>query len=196
MKTTISRISFIFLLLSLMSVGCEEKDQIVSPSYIGDIVSVFELKYDHSKEITYGGEKIEFLVKNVIDSVSIDCSLADFADNQKGTLDIRIYAYLQVNGQNETVKVESKPCGALLYANDDQDVQDVVGLINDLQSAPANSESSSYFTNAFVDLFGEGFLIENTSFRIFIAKAFPTKYIQPNANKEDYKFIFILTSNP
>src|ERR1035437_4076452 len=194
MKTIFFKISFIFLLLSLMGVGCKKE---MSKSFlsddIGDLISVFELKHGDSKIIAYGEEKIELSVTDIKDNVSINCSLADFSNNKEGPLGIRIYSYLQENNRNTIVKVESKPCGALLYKNNGNDIQDITDLINDLKSAPANSKNNTYFTDAFINLFGEGSPIENTSFRIFMAKAFPTNYDQPNANIDDYKFIFIIT---
>ncbi len=182
------------MLLALMVAGCEkETSESFLSENVGNLVSVFELKYGDSKTITCGEEKIELSIKDIKDNVSINCSLADFSNNNEGPLAIRIYSYLQVNNLNPFVKVESKPCGALVYKNNGNDIQDIQNMINELKSAPANSGDNTYFTNAFVNLFGEGSPIENTSFRIFMAKAFPTKYDQPNANMDDYKFIFIVT---
>lgn len=194
MKTTILKISFIFLFLCILGAGCEKENlKSFLSNDVGDLISVFELKYGDSKEITYDGKKIELSVKDIKDSVSIDCSLADFSDNKQGLLAIRIYSYLQFNNQDKIVEVISKPCGALTYKNNGSDIQDIYNMISDIKSAPANSKDNTYFTNTFINLFGEGLQIENTSLKIFMAKAFPTKYDQPNANANDYKFIFILT---
>ncbi len=190
----------IFLLLLplcvvLLGAGCEKDESIsVVSDDIGNLLSVFELKYSDSKEITYNGEKIELSIKNIEDSVTIDCSLADFSNNQDAPTTIRVYSYLQINNGDKIVKVASKPCGALFYENNGYDIQGVKDLINDLESAPANLKDSSYFVDAFINLFGEGSFIENTPFRIFMAKASPINYNQPDANIEDYQFVFIVTT--
>ena len=200
MKIKKIKLLTVFLLLLplcvvLLGTGCEMQEPIyIISDDIGKIISVFELKYGDSKKITYEEEEIEVLIKNVEDSVTIDCSLADFGNNQEAPLAIRIYASLQINNKDEIVKVASKPCGALLYENSGHDIQDVNDLISDIKSAPANLKDSSYFGNTFIDLFGKGVVIENTSFRIFMAKAFPINYNQPDANIEDYQFVFIVTS--
>jgi len=200
MKTKILKLCTTFLLLLplcvvLLGAGCEKEEPIyVISDDIGKILSVFELKYGESKKITYEGEEIKVSIKNVEDSVTIDCSLADFGNNQNAPLAIRIYASLQINNKDEIVKVASKPCGALLYENNGHDIQDVNDLISEIKSAPANLKDSSYFGDTFMKFFGEGALIETTSFRIFMAKAFPANYIQPGANIEDYQFVFIVTS--
>ncbi len=182
--------------LVFLGTGCETEDKpdsVISDD-IGSLLSVFELKYGDSKEISYDGEKINLSINNIEDSVNIDCSLVDFSNNQEAPLSIRIYAYLQINNQNEIVEVASKPCGALFYEDTGHDVRDVKELISDLESAPANLTDSFYFADAFVNLFGEGSFIENTPLKIFIAKASPTNYGHPNASIEDYRFIFIVTN--
>lgn len=195
MKSTLLKISITLLFLSFMGAGCENE---VSPvSFMSDdintLVSIFELKYGDTKEVTYNGETIKLSIKDVRDNVSVNCSLVDFTNNQEGPLNIRIYADLLVNNTNKTVSVASKPCGALHYGDNGQDIQHVNELINTLKSDPANSKVSSYFADAFIHLFGEGTSIENTSFRVFMAKAFPVNYEQPNSRIEGYKFIFIVT---
>lgn len=197
---TILKISSVFLLLVIMGAGCEDDQSIKDQSVIhlsnsvGNLVSIFELKYGDFKEISYDDEKLNLSIKNVIDSVTINCSLVDFANNQEAPLHVRVYSYLQVNNTDELVKVASIPCGAISYNNTGHDIQDVKDLIDELESAPANSMDSTYFDNAFIGLFGEGSLIEDTPFRIFIAKVDPVKFDMPNATIEDYKFIFILTA--
>lgn len=200
MKLKILKLNIIILLLlplcvAILGSGCEndELDSVISDD-IGDLISVFELKYGDSKEIIYEGEKVELSIVNVEDSVNVDCSLTDFGNNQDAPLAIRIYSYLQINNQTEIVKVASKPCGALFYEDDGHDIQEVNDLINNLKSAPANLKDSTYFADAFINLFGEGSFIENTPFRIFMAKASPTNYSQPDANNSDYQFVFIVTT--
>jgi hypothetical protein len=177
----------------MLITGCEKEVNPISftSDDINTVVSTFELKYGDSKEITYKGETIHLSIKNIRDNVSVNCSLVDFSNNQKGPEEVRIYADLLVN--NKTVSVASKPCGALNFEANGHDIQQVNDLIDNLKSAPANSTVGSYFADAFMNYFGEGALIENTSFRIFMAKAYPVNYEQPDAKKEDYKFIFLIT---
>ncbi len=183
------------LCMVLLGGGCDDNEPVAGISDdIGDIVGVFELKYGDSKEIVYKGEKVELSITEVEDSVNVDCSLTDFGNNQDGPSAVRIYSYLQINDQNKTVKIASKPCGAIFYENNGHDIQDVNDLINDLESAPENLKDSTYFNDAFINLFGEGSLIENTPFRVFLAKASPTNYNQPDATIDDYQFVFIVTT--
>lgn len=200
MKTKKFKLHVIILLLLplcavLLVAGCEkdESSPVISDD-IGSLLSIFELKYGDSKEITYNGKKAEISISNIEDSVTIDCSLADFSNNQDIPLTIRVYSYLQINNQNKIVKVASKPCGALPYKDNGHDIQDVKDLISNLESAPANLNGGSYFEDEFTDLFGEGSLIENTPLKIFMAKAFPRKFNRPNASTEDYRFVFIVTT--
>ncbi|WP_297087258.1 hypothetical protein [uncultured Draconibacterium sp.] len=183
------------LCVVLLGAGCNDDglDTSISDD-IGDLVRVFELKYGDSMEVAYKGEKVELSITDVDDSVNVDCSLTDFSNNVDGSLAVRVYSYLQINNQDKIVKIASKPCGALFYENDGHDIQDVNDLIDDLESAPANLNDSSYFVDAFTNLFGEGSLIQDTPFRIFMAKASPTNYNQPDATIDDYQFVFIVTA--
>ena len=200
MKSKKIKLLTIFLLLLPLCVvslgaGCDDDglDTSISDD-IGDLVGVFELKYGDSMEVAYNGEKVELSITDVEDSVNVDCSLTDFSNNVDGPLAVRVYSYLQINNQDKIVKIASKPCGTLFYENDGHDIQDVNDLIDDLESAPANLNDSSYFVDAFINLFGEGSLIQNTPFRIFMAKASPTNYNQPDATIDDYQFVFIVTA--
>ena len=200
MKLRKIRLYTILLLLLPLGVvllggGCDNDEPGMHISEdIGDLISVFELKYGESREIVYQGERVELSIKNVEDSVNLDCALVDFEDNQNGPLALRVYSYLQIGNQGKTVKIASKPCGALFYENNGHDIEDVNDLISDMESAPANLNDDSYFADAFINHFGEGAFIANTSFRIFMAKASPTNYNQPDADVEDYQFVFIVTA--
>lgn len=197
MKTIMNRIIKIgcfILFILLFGAGCDnEKSRLILSSDIGDVISVFELNYGTSKEIVYKGKKIVFAIDDVQDRVSVNCSLVDFANNSYDLSPIKVCTYLSVNDEKAPLKVESKPCGAILYKNDGSDIQDIEGRIEEMKAASANSSHEAYFTDTFIDLFGEGTQIENTPYRIYLAKAFPVRYEQPGATKKDYKFIFILT---
>lgn len=197
MKTIMNRIIKIgcfILFILLFGAGCNnEKSSSILSSDIGDVISVFELNYGTSKEIVYKGEKIVFEIDDVQDRVSVNCSLVDFPNNSYDPSPIKVCTYLSVNDEKAPLKVESKTCGAILYKNDGSDIQDIEGRIEEMKAASANSSHEAYFTDTFIDLFGEGTQIENTPYRIYLAKAFPVRYEQPGATKKDYKFIFILT---
>lgn len=195
MKTKQLLLLALLLAFALLSTTCSKKEQneANSPNDIGTIVSVFELKYGAVKEISDKEDKITFSLKEIKDNVDIDCSLVDFTNNEEAPLNIRIYSYLKVNNQDTYIEVKSKPCGALQYNDNTDDIQEILDRINDLKSAPANVNNQSYYPNEFINLFGEGSTIKDTAFRIFIAKAFPVNYKQPNTDIHDYKFIFIIT---
>ncbi len=190
----IVKIGYFVISFLLLVAGCESEKNSTFLSYeIGDVLSVFELKYGDSKAFDYKGEKIVLTIDDVQDSVTVNCSLTDFTNNSLGPSQIKICTYLSVNDEKVPLKVESKPCGAILYKNDGSDIQDIEERIEEIKNAPANLTLDTYFTDTFINLFGEGTQIENTPYRIYLAKAFPVSYEQPGATKEDYKFIFILT---
>ena len=193
------RKTFLFATISLFlllgGVGCEKKDTLTNPDTIGNILEVFELTYDNPKEIVYNNKKIEISLQNVKDNVTLNCELVDFNNNTDDPLKIRIHSYLKINNREKNIEVISKTCGALPYKNNTNNIQDVIDIIDVIRLAPANSTNSSYFKDNFINTFGDGTIIENTPYRIFMAKAFPIHYNQPNASLEDYKFIFILTFN-
>ncbi len=196
MKTTILRISAYLLFVSLIGTGCRdyEKPDLVISDDIGNVISVFELKYGELKEIIYNGDTVAISIVSVEDSVTVDCSLADFSNNQDAPLSVRINSYLQINNQEKILKVTSKPCGALPYESNGHDVLDIYELIDEIKSAPANIKDSLYFKNTFRNFFGQGSPIAGISLHIFIAKVFPTYYSHPNSSIEDYRFVFIVTT--
>jgi hypothetical protein len=195
MKTTILKISAILLLISSFGAGCRnDEDPNHDISYdIGSVLNVFELKYGELKEIIYNGDTVAISIANIEDSVTVDCSLVDFSNNQDAPLSIRISSYLHIKNQSEILKVTSKPCGALPYESKGHDILDIYELIDEIKSAPANIKDSLYFSNTFRNFFGEGTPIVDTPLQIFIAKAFPTFYSHPNSSIEDYRFVFIVT---
>ena len=193
-----------FLLLcvivtSILSLSCKKeknKSEDLSISTIGDIVSIFEIKYLETKSLDVGSQILNLTVKNLVDSVVVNCSLVDFANNVDGPKKVRIHSYIQINGNNSLLKVSSKPCGALQYKNDGFDIQDITDRINQIKSVSKSlNDNNKYFLQEFINLFDTGVTIEGTPFKIFLAKAFPLKYDKPNASNLDYKFIFILTKN-
>ena len=184
--------SVLFLLL-MVATGCEKEHSVSMPK-TDKVAAIFELSYGQHKKITYGkNEKIEISLQNVIDSVTVNCALADF-QKPEDMLSVRTHAYLRINKSAELVKVSSKPCGAIDYIQDGDDIQDVVRYINEeIIETPAYKSDSSYFLQPFVMLFGEGTSIQNTSLRIYMAKSYPNLFEMRNAQLKDYKFIFILT---
>jgi hypothetical protein len=191
MKPTIFKISTLILLFAMFGEGCK-KDPTVSHLSSDVKTFVFEAKYGIPTEIDFAGEKLRILVKDIKDNVTIDCSLVDFQNNS-GPGNIRIYSYLQINDQKNLLTVESIPCGAFQYRNNGNDSLDIINMVNDLKTAPANEKFSSWFNDTFVKSFGEGNTIENTNLRIYMAKAFPVYFGHQIGKKEDYKFLFILT---
>ena len=194
MKNKIILLTILSLFLLIGGVGCEKEKEksLISSNDIGEIVSVFELMYNSSAIFVYNNDKIKISFQDVIDNVTVNCSLMDFQDNNIDPSQIKIYSYLKINDEM-IIEVASKPCGALQYKSEGDNVQEIIDLIDELKSAPANINNKSYFADAFIDLFGEGTLIKKTSYKIFIAKAFPIEYEHLNIIKEDYKLIFILT---
>lgn len=182
------------LFLLMVGAGCEKKTDITTDQQkIGNVVEVFELAYGQSKEIIYG-EKDKFIIslRDIKDDVTINCSLADFKNNEEYA-SVRVYSYLKVDNERELIKVSSKPCGALKYKGNGDEVKDLTRLIEDIKAAPANVKNPSFFSDHFMSLFGEGTPIKQGSFRIFIGKVSLNRYTTPEANAQDYKFIFILT---
>ncbi len=186
----------IFSLLLFVATGCKDDDTDRNEfDNIGSVVDVFELSYSDPKIVLHGDEELIVSLEGVKDSVTVNCALADFSD-PNALLGVRLYAYLQFNNQDEDIEVVSKPCGALYYENNGQDVEDVLAFIDEIESAPANQESRSYYSDTFMNSFGEGSFIDDSYYRIFMAKASPFYYDQPNATLEDYRFVFILTRVP
>ena len=179
--------------------GCKKENNKVDKSgssSVGEIVEVFELRFLDTKTITVDNQMFKFAIKDIIDSVIVDCSLVDFVNNIEGPKSVRVHTYLQVNEMPSLLKVSSKPCGTISYKNDNTDIQDVTDRINQFKTASQNlNDKNEYYNQEFNNLFGSGSVIEGTSLKIFLAKAFPLKYNNPGAVSSDYKFIFIVTNN-
>jgi hypothetical protein len=90
--------------------------------------------------------------------------------------------------------VSSKPCGPFfIYQNDGTDIQYIYNRLNIWQNDP-HSVYELNFESAFHSL-GEGTLITNTPFSIYMASAYPLAYtMNSNPTKDMYKFIFIITN--
>jgi len=159
----------------------------VVPISIKQVVDVFELKYGEIKECNYNGQEFTFSIVDVIDSIKhpdvtayIDPSTADW---------IRIYALLQIQIKKNIYQADvcsSKWSPNNEFSNDDTDVQQVWNLLN-LQH--------EYDLQSFVTAFGTGTLITETSYSIFMAKAYPFASKMNNTfSKNISKFIFIITN--
>ncbi len=203
MKLIIQRASYLLILLIficlLFVTACEKEIETGSekPETVGNVLDVFELKYGEKKEFSYNDDKFIFSIYDIEDRVDIDCSLVDYMNNQEDPLNIRLYVDLKVNNiRNNLLRVASKPCGAEGYYNNGGEVKAVEGQILALKTAPAslNDSTGIWYSSTFINYFGEGALIRNTPYRIFIAKASPTKFNQPDAAIDDYKFVFIITT--
>jgi hypothetical protein len=166
----------------------------LSSTTIGEVVGIFEIKDKNSVTLTLDNQIISIKVIEIVDSVNIDCSLADFSNNVEGTKKIRIHTYLQINKQKSLIKVSSKICGTLPYKNDNSDIQDIINRINNIRYISENlNDNQKYYTQEFKNMFDNGSIIEGTQFKIYLAKAFPFLYNRPSAKSQEYKFIFILT---
>jgi len=194
-----NRLSFLIpcLIISTLNLSCKKDNNEAydySNSEIGEIESIFEIKYLETKSIDVGGQILNLTLKNLVDSVIVDCSLIDFANNVDGPKKIRIHSYLQINEINSLLKVSSKPCGTLQYKNDGSDIQDITDRINQIRAISKKlNDNNKYYLQEFSNLFDNGATIEGTPYKLFLAKAFPLKYDKPDAVSSDYKFIFILT---
>jgi hypothetical protein len=112
----------------------------------------------------------------------------------KQILEIRAHAYLQINGNDKLLDVQSAPGGtAFDYMNNGTDVSDIQHRIDEFKSTSVTLKDSTYFSQSFTKVFGSGAVIKNTSLKVFLAKTNITQCQQPNATVEQYKFILIIT---
>jgi len=187
-------------LLLVIATGCEKekraktKEEQIFPHNLE--FAVFELTTHQACKVACG-ENGEILIslQDVKDDVDTNCSLAQF-DSIQMMEQIKIYAYLNINGDSTRLEVPSKPCGTVSYYCKDksEEVQDVFRLIDEIRDAPAAQGDSAWFFDTFERLFGKGASIDHTPYRIYLAKADPTKFDAPHARLEDYRLIFILTT--
>ena len=189
--------SVLFLLL-MVATGCEKeawtKEEPIFPHNLE--FAVFELTARQSCKVACGkNEEILISLQGVKDDVDTKCSLVQF-DSIQMMEQIKIYAYLNINGDSTRLEVPSKPCGTVSYycKNKSEEVQDVFRLIGEIRDAPAAQGDSAWFFDTFELLFGKGASIDHIPYHIYLAKADPTKYDAPHARLEDYRLIFILTT--
>jgi len=189
MKSKIIKALLIFSCVGLLA--C--KSEYLTTDNVGQVVNVFELKYGESVEMSVGNNNYIFALKNA--SNNVPClGLIDFVDYQKQILEIRVHAYLQINGNDKLLDVQSAPGGtAFNYLNNGTDAIDIQHRINELKSTGVALKDSTYFNQGFIKVFGSGAVIKNTSLKVFLAKANITQCQQPNATVEQYKFILIIT---
>jgi len=169
----------------------------ICPSSIKQVVDIFELKYGEVIKCIYNGEIFAFSITDVED-LRMPCSL--MYSNEPGFFNkIRIHATLRMEiGENvDQLKVSSVSCGTWdkLGYNRSDIVQQVWDEIEIWESERAIYLSPQSFQKQFTWAFGEGTLINNTAFSIFIAHAEPN-IIKMNydVEKSMYKFIFIITT--
>ena len=189
MKYKIIKALLIFSCVGLSA--CKPED--IATDNAGQVVNVFELKYGESLEMRVGNNNYIFALKNA--SNNVPClGLVDFVDYQKQISEIRVHAYLQINGNDKLLDVQSAPGGtAFDYLNNGTDVSDIQHRIDELKSTSKTLKDSTYFNQAFIKFFGFGAVIKSTSLKVFLAKANITQCQQPNATLEQYKFILIIT---
>ncbi|MDR2853719.1 MAG: hypothetical protein LBV31_00240, partial [Prevotellaceae bacterium] len=99
---------------------------------------------------------------------------------------------IQENGNDNVIKIASKPCGALLYRGDGTDIQSIKDRTDGWQTS-WRTDTSSYFRQEIPRTFGDGTLLQE-NYKIHIAKASPYLPDTP-VSIEDYKFVFIIIKN-
>ena len=164
----------------------------IVPKSIKQVVDVFELKYGDVKECNYDGQAFKFSIINIVDSL-MSCSDTGYVLESWTT---RIHAYLSIkfDGKYEVLKVSSPSCIADFYRTFDFDTSAVRNLLEEWQVVQIE-QNNWYFKSNFGLRFDTGTLINNTSYSIFIAQAYPlpsqkTEKIDMNM----YKLIFIITN--
>ena len=169
------------------------KSEGVPTDNVGQVVNVFELKYGEPIEIHVNDNSYIFSLKSANNNVPC-LDRIDFVDYQKQILEIRAHAYLQINGNDKLLDVQSAPGGtAFDYMNNGTDVSDIQHRIDEFKSTSVTLKDSTYFSQSFTKVFGSGAVIKNTSLKVFLAKTNITQCQQPNATVEQYKFILIIT---
>jgi hypothetical protein len=192
MKHRIIKALLIFSCVGLPA--CKSED--IPTDNVGQVVSVFELKYGETPTIVVDNQKYIFSLKKVFDNVFCIGETVEYSDFNEVQNLRRVHAYLEVNDNNQFLDVESAPGGAMNYLNNGADIQDVNNQIQWIKSDGINQKDSTYFNKTFINTFGVGSLIHKSTLKIFIAKAFPTICEQSNATVEQYKFILIITKQP
>jgi hypothetical protein len=166
--------------------GIDESKGIV-PESIDQVVDVFELKFGEVKECVYDDQILKFSIVDIEDSVIKLSMLADYLP--EALLKSKIHAYINVETDRKILhlKVSSTHPSPLNYYNDGTDVSHVWELLARWQFEPANDN--------FYALYGDGARIVNTTFSIYMAKAYPLACILDyNIDKSMYNFIFFITT--
>jgi len=195
MKSQIIKLVALILVLAGSLASCKnendenaEKHQDgILPASIKDVVDVFELKYGDIYEGSYDGKIFKLSITDVKDSLQ-RCDLLDYEPEMFNRIRIHAFLHVETTEIASVQKVSSKTCGpnSSSYQNDGTDVKQIVDMLNEWQS--------DSFTSMFSWSFGEGTLLTNTSFSIYMAKAYPFAYeINTIPQKNMYKFIFIIT---
>ncbi|GHT45183.1 hypothetical protein AGMMS49965_21920 [Bacteroidia bacterium] len=195
MKQSIITASAI-LFIVVWNVSCHKTDGETETS--GEVIDIFELKYGEEKIISRNNQSFSLVLTDIQDSVTVDCSLADFID-ASGPEKIRHHALIavkEIKNENTLITVSSKPCGALYFENDGTDIQHIRDILSSITATPAGE---SYYQQEFLALFGNGVVIPNAALRINMAKAYPNIYQiaekeHDEVEKEHYKFIFIIST--
>lgn len=182
--------SFIICILLLLLCSCKDdkSEEYVEPlakNEIGRIIDIFELKDGSPVKIKLNKQSYTLAIKEIKDYVTVNCMLADI---QGGKLDsIRTFVTLELKSQDiKLLEISSSQCGAMSYLKEGNDFDDVK-----LRMESISNLGEEYYIQAFYNIFGEGIKITDTSYRLFIAKSHPKLY--ETNEKENYKFIFILT---
>jgi hypothetical protein len=170
----------------------------VVPESIDQVVDVFELKYGEVKECVYDDQVLKFSVVDIEDK-TLPCALIYFGGNPEDFNEVRIHTYLHVETDKKDIrlKVSSTPCscGGGYYRDDGTDIQHVWDLLESWQSAPAQQMGFQFFKQEIVRNLGDGALIINTSWSIYLGKWYPYRWdFGYSVENSMYKFIFIITT--
>ena len=177
----------ILLAVSFSSCTKNESDNQngIPPSSIEQVVVIFELKYGEEKECVHNGQMFKLSITDVEDHME-NCDLIDIID-QESFNKIRTHVFLRLTIGNRVnhLKVSTIPCGGgYSYLNPETEIQHLWDNLESMHSCTANQMDSSYFPETFSYRYGEGTLIKNTLFSIYLASTYTS---------EIYKFIFIIT---
>jgi len=164
--------------------GCENNNTCF------DTQKIFELKYGDIDTLSINDEEMTFSIKEVVDSLNVNCMLADFI-SQEDMYKVRIHVYLNFvrNGISKVIKVSSNYCGygGMEYIENQDNIAEVMLELAEWKNSP----NKNYYGQEIVFNFGDGTPISDNLF-IHIAKAYPILFIQ--SPQEDYKFIFLISN--
>lgn len=164
----------------------DHKDGIL-PLSIEQVVDVFELKYGEVKECNYDGQILKFSIVDVEDKVIPNLMTGYIMPDDVKKLIMTAFLRSEIEKNVFNIKINSIPHGPYEYNNDGLDVQHIWLMLENFQF--------DNFLSLFVFNFGEGTLINNTPFSIYMAKAYPfAYYMKDKPDISMYKFIFIITN--